>query len=51
MGSLIAPTTDIKAIAVYSIAPLLTILVGLFLYALIKKIAPTFAALITGNRK
>lgn len=47
---LITPSTDIEAVSIYFMAPFITIVVGLLLFALLKKILPKFTALITGSR-
>lgn len=46
----IRPTHDIQALFIYFMAPILTILLGLLIFAILRKMFPKFTALITGSR-
>lgn len=47
---IICPTTEIQIIAIYFISPVLTILLGLLVFRIMRTVLPKFTALITGSR-
>lgn len=46
----ILPTTNAEMIIIYFIAPIITILLGLGIYYILKRYLPTFTSIITGGR-
>ena len=50
MFKVLTPQTDIVVLSIYLFAPLVTILIGLAIYWLLKKYLPRFTAVITGGR-
>lgn len=50
LGSMVAPETDLHALLIYFLAPLITIIIGVSVYVLLRKLLPKFTVLITGGR-
>lgn len=46
----VQPNSDIYVIMIYFAVPLITILVGLFIFALMRRLLPKLTAFITGSR-